>query len=80
VHKVKIGITKFNDDDNRDGTQWVSKIKKYFAMHQIYDQDDNINITAMYLDKSACVWFLWWYSKSGGGLVREWDTFKKNIF
>ena len=47
-------------------------------MHQIYKEDEKINIAAMYLDKSICDWFLWW-DLNVGRLVRDWVTFK-NFF
>ena len=50
-------------------------------MYNIYDDDDKLNIASMYMDKTACDWFLWWDSTmKGGRLVRDWDTFKKYFF
>ena len=50
-------------------------------MYYIYGGDDKLNVVAMYMDKTACDWFLWWDSTmKGGRLVRDWDTFKKNFF
>ena len=43
--------------------------------------DDKLNVAAMYMDKTACDYFLWWDSTmKGGRLVRDWDTFKKYFF
>ena len=50
-------------------------------MYNIYGDDNKLNVAAMYMEKTACDWFLWWDSAiKGGGLIRDWDTFKKNIF
>jgi hypothetical protein len=80
IHKVKLDILKFDGEDNREGTRWINKVENYFSMHHISDDDDKINIASMYLEKTTCDWFLWWDSKCRGGLVRDWDTFKKIFF
>ena len=50
-------------------------------MYYIYDDDDKLNVATMYMDKTACDWFLWWDSVMKGGiLIRDWDTFSKNFF
>ena len=50
-------------------------------MYNIYGDDDKLNVATMYMDKTACDWFLWWDSTmKGGRLVREWDMFKKKFF
>ena len=49
-------------------------------MYNIYGDDDKLNVAAMYMDKTACDWFLRWESTMKGGiLVRDWDTFKKKF-
>ena len=50
-------------------------------MYSIYGDDDKLNAATIYMDKTACDWFLWWDStRKGGRLVRDWDTFKKKFF
>ena len=50
-------------------------------MYNIYGNDEKLNVAAMYLDKTTCDRFLWWYSvMKGSRLMRDWDTFKKKIF
>ena len=81
VHKVKINLPRFDGEINRDGIQWINKIEKYFEMYNIYGDGDKLNVAVMYMDKTACDWFLWWDSKMKGGiLVRDRDTFKKKFF
>ena len=81
VHKVNIDFPRFDGENNRDRIRWINKIKKYFEMYNIYGDDDKLNVAAMYMDKTACDWFLWWDSSmKGGGLVKDSDTFKKKLF
>ena len=81
IHKVNIDLSRFNGGNNRDGIQWINKIEKYFEMYNIYGDNDKLNVAAMYMDKTACDWFLWRDSTmKGGRLVRDWDTFKKIFF
>ena len=55
--------------------------RKIFWMYNKYDDDDKLNVAAMYVDKTTCDWFLWWDSTmKGGWLVRDWETFKKKLF
>ena len=79
IHKVKINLSKFDREDKREDTRWMNKIENYLAMHRIDDNDDKINITSMYLKKTTFDWFLWWNGKKQGGLVSDWDTFKKKF-
>ena len=81
VHKFKIDLLRFDGENNRDGFRWIKKIEKYFEIHNIYGDDNKLNVATMYMDKTACDWFLWWdLTMKGGRLVRNWDTFKKKIF
>ena len=50
-------------------------------MYNIYGDDDKLNVATLYMNKTACDWFLWWDSTmKEGKLVKDWDTFKKNFF
>ena len=41
-------------------------------MYNIYCDDDKLNVTAKYMDKTACNWFLLWDSTMKRGiLVRD---------
>ena len=81
AHKVKFDLPRFDGVNNRDVIQWIYQIEKYFEMYNINGDDDKLNVAAMYMDKTACDWFLWRDSTmKGGRLVRDWDTFKKIFF
>ena len=50
-------------------------------MHNVYGDNNKLNVTTMYTDKTACDQFLWWDSSMKGGIpVRDRDTFKKIFF
>ena len=81
AHKVKFDLPRFDGVNNRDVIRWIDQIEKYFEMYNINGDDDKLNVAAMYMDKTACDWFLWRDSTmKGGRLVRDWDTFKKIFF
>ena len=67
VHKVKIDLPRFDGESNRDEIRWIHKIEKYFEMYYIYVYNEKLHVTAMYMDKTACDWFLWWDSAIKGG-------------
>ena len=72
VHKVNIDLPRFDNENNRDGIRWINKIEKYFEINNIYSDDDKLNVGAMYKDKNACDWMLWWDSTmKEGRLVRD---------
>ena len=81
VCKFKINLPRFDGENNRHGIRWINKIKKYFEIQNIYGDDEKLILASMYMDKTACDYFLWWDSTmKGGRLVRDQDTFKKKFF
>ena len=59
VHKVKINLPRFDGENNQDGILWINKIEKYSEMCNICGNNDNLSVAEMYIDKTACDWFLW---------------------
>ena len=58
IHKVNIDLPRFDNENNRDGIRWISKIEKYFDMYNIYGNADKSNVATMYMDKTSCDQFL----------------------
>ena len=54
IHKVKNDLPRFDGKNNRDMIRWITKIKKYFEMYNIYGDNDKLNVATLYMDKIAC--------------------------
>jgi len=64
IHKIKIDIPKFDDEDDHEGIIWINKLERYFDIYQIHNEEEKINIASMHLEILASDWFLWWNFKS----------------
>jgi hypothetical protein len=39
THKLKIGVPRFDREDDRETTRWITILEYYFELHQMYDND-----------------------------------------
>jgi hypothetical protein len=54
MHKIKIDMRKFDNEDDQEGTRWINKFKQYFEICQIHDEEEKINLVLMHLERSDC--------------------------
>jgi hypothetical protein len=77
MHKLRFDVPRFDGEEDRERTRWINRLKIYFELHKMCDDEEKINFASLHLDKEASDCFLWWHSKSQS---REWETFRKHFF
>jgi hypothetical protein len=50
MHKLRFDVPRFDGEEDRERTRWINRIKIYFELHKMCDDEEKINFASFDLN------------------------------